>query len=233
MILKPHIASGKALIGCILVTLVIGLVNIRSKVAGISTNFTASEILSIVNAVRQENNLSPLRLQPTLSQAAEAKANAMIATNSWSHNTPTQTPWDFIDQTGYTYAIAGENLAKDFTDPKAVVEAWLNSPSHRENLLNGEYTETGVAVIQGDFQQKQNTTLVVQFLARAATPSSSVKPTYNTTDMITNTSSSNLIYFAIGCLSSLVFGITFLLHQRRRSKKKQNTFSIQSKHFKR
>lgn len=138
----------------------------RTQIQGVETNMSAAEIMSVVNAVRQQHGLEPLHPKEALIKAAEAKANAMLEANTWSHNTPTQTPWQFIDSEQYVYSLAGENLAKDFNRAEDVVEAWMNSPSHRQNLLSAEFTDTGIAVIEGSYQNKENTTLVVQFLAK-------------------------------------------------------------------
>jgi len=130
-----------------------------------ASSYSAAEILSLVNAARQTQGLAPLKLNSKLTQAAEAKAQAMLATQSWSHNTPDSTPWKFLDQVGYTYVFAGENLAKNFSQATQVVDAWLNSQSHRNNLLSPSYTETGVAVVPYN-DSSSNTVLIVEYLAK-------------------------------------------------------------------
>ena len=67
----------------------------------------------------------------------------MFSKNYWAHFAPdgSTSPWDFIHQSGYNYIFAGENLAKGFTDANSVVAAWMNSPSHRENILSNKYKD--------------------------------------------------------------------------------------------
>jgi hypothetical protein len=108
---------------------------------------TAS-LLSLTNQQRVAANLSPLVLNSKLSQAAEVKANDMITNNYWAHVSPTGvTPWTLIRQTGYQYQYAGENLAEDYSSAEAVVNAWMNSPGHRKNLLNPKLCEVGFASV--------------------------------------------------------------------------------------
>jgi hypothetical protein len=133
---------------------------------GLSTDLTESQLLSLVNLERQKINLQPLAVNPLLTKAAIKKAEAMVAANIWSHNLPESTPWTFVDGQGYRYQLAGENLAKDFLSSQAVITAWLNSPSHKANMLAVDYSETGIAILEADFQGKKQTTLIVQLLAK-------------------------------------------------------------------
>jgi hypothetical protein len=90
----------------------------------------------------------------------------MFKNNYWAHVSPTGTePWDFILAEDYDYSYAGENLAKNFNSSKEVVTAWYNSPSHKENLLNKNYTEMGFAVVNGTLDGYK-TTLVVQMFGK-------------------------------------------------------------------
>lgn len=133
-----------------------------TKVLGYSSNISPERILELTNKKRIEAGLSPLKSNPLLSEAAQQKAADMFAFNYWAHNSPSgRDPWSFFKEVGYKYIYAGENLARDFKDPESVVEAWMNSPSHRENLLNGKYQEIGIAVVEGTLQGVE-TTLVVQ-----------------------------------------------------------------------
>ena len=131
-------------------------------VLGIATSITAQELIDLTNAKRQENGLPALQLNSVLSQAAQQKAADMIAKNYWAHSSPDGlTPWAFFKNVNYKYLYAGENLARDFTDSAGVVNAWMNSPTHKDNILSNRYREIGIAVVNGTFQG-QPTTLVVQ-----------------------------------------------------------------------
>ncbi|MFH0943502.1 MAG: CAP domain-containing protein [Candidatus Beckwithbacteria bacterium] len=131
-------------------------------VLGMISTITAEELVNLTNQQRQEANLPALELNSTLSQAAQQKAADMIAKNYWAHTGPDgTTPWVFFKNAGYRYLYAGENLARDFYDSGSVVKAWMNSPTHKDNIMSSRYREIGIAVVQDTFQG-QETVLVVQ-----------------------------------------------------------------------
>ena len=109
-------------------------------------DITPAGIIKNSNLVRDGHKVPELTENNILTLAAEAKLADMRASNYWDHTSPNgKKPWDFIRETGYSYSYAGENLAKGFTDSESVVDAWMNSEKHRENLLNTHFTEIGVA----------------------------------------------------------------------------------------
>jgi len=131
-------------------------------VLGMSASITAQQILDLTNQQRQAQGLPLLTINQELIQAAQAKGADMIAKNYWAHTSPDGlTPWVWFKNAGYRYLYAGENLARDFADSSSVVNAWMNSPTHRENIVSNRYREMGIAVINDTFQG-QPTTLVVQ-----------------------------------------------------------------------
>lgn len=131
-------------------------------ILGFATDINTNDLLVQTNTQRQQNGLSALTYNNVLSNAAYQKANDMFDDDYWAHVAPDgKTPWDFIISNGYKYTYAGENLAKDFSKSSSVVSAWMNSPSHRANILNPNYTEVGFAVVNGNLNGEE-TTLVVQ-----------------------------------------------------------------------
>ena len=159
------------------------------QVLGYASSITPAAILELTNRERGELGIHHLRLDSQLTQAAQQKAEDMFNRDYWAHITPTgEPPWKFISTTGYTYMYAGENLARDFNDSDAVVQAWMKSPSHRENLLNSHYDDIGIAVVNGNLAGA-DTTLVVQMFGtrrvatkpsqliagKTSTPAASVK----------------------------------------------------------
>ena len=97
-----------------------------------------------INKVRKENNLEPLIQKEKLSKSAASKAKDMTNKDYWSHLNPNgKTPWEFIEESDYEYKNAGENLAKNFTNNDEMIQAWMNSPTHREILLSKLYKEMG------------------------------------------------------------------------------------------
>lgn len=143
-------------------------------ILGYATDITVEKLLNLVNQKRIEANLPPLTLSSQLSTAATQKAADMFTKNYWAHVSPTGvSPWAFITSSGYDYLYAGENLAKDFNTNKEVVEAWLNSPTHKANILKPEYTEIGLAVMNGKLSGEE-TTLVVQHFGSKVGASASI-----------------------------------------------------------
>ncbi len=135
----------------------------RPGVLGYSSEITPEKIVALTNEERIKHGLEPLTINNVLSQAAQLKAGDMFAFDYWSHQSPSgREPWSFLEEAGYNYRLAGENLARDFYGSEAVVQAWMESPTHRENIINSKYREIGVAVVDGTLGGIK-TTLVVQF----------------------------------------------------------------------
>ena len=140
--------------------------NYDSNILGVAFNISTQELLNSTNAERIKYGLEPLVLNNQLMQAAQDKANDVFAKNYWAHYAPDGTsPWYFFQKANYQYLFAGENLAKDFDNSQAVVNAWMNSPTHRENLLKPEYQDIGFAIMEGTLQD-QPTVLVVQLFGK-------------------------------------------------------------------
>lgn len=146
-------------------------------ILGFATNIAVDQLLSSTNAKRAENGLSPLSLNSELSQAAAGKASDMFANNYWAHVSPQgRTPWEFILGAGYNYSVAGENLAKNFQDSQGVVEAWMASPTHKENILKSNYQEVGYAVVNGVLNGEETTLVVQMFGSRSGSQVAKAKP---------------------------------------------------------
>lgn len=121
-----------------------------------------SVVVDTTNQERESLGLGELRVNQTLKKAAQAKADDMASKGYFAHNSPDgKTPWYWIDQTGYTYRAAGENLAVNFDYSKDVVNAWMNSPTHKANIIKAKYQEIGIGIAEG-FYQGRPTVFVVQ-----------------------------------------------------------------------
>ncbi len=147
-------------------------------VLGRVTTVDATQLLAETNNARAKAGLPALTVNEDLNRAAGLKAQDMITNDYWSHNSPTGvSPWKWLTDVGYNYSIAGENLAKNYPNAAATVDAWMASPSHRQNILNQKYTDVGFAVTEGVLGE-QDTTLVVAYygapqVAGVATPGDS------------------------------------------------------------
>lgn len=133
-----------------------------------ATEVSANSLLEATNSQRVQNGANPLKLNDALSVAAQAKANDMIARNYWSHNTPDgKSPWVFIDGVGYKYQKAGENLAYGFLTSSGTVTGWMNSQSHKDNMLDNAFSEVGFGYANGEnYNNNGNETVVVAMYGR-------------------------------------------------------------------
>ncbi len=140
-------------------------------VLGYASQIDTKKVVELTNSERQSIGLEIVKTNPELNQAAAAKAADMFAHNYWAHVSPQGVePWSFITSSGYKYQHAGENLARDFSKADDIVKAWMASPTHRQNLLDGRYRDIGVAVMDG-YINGVETTIVVQMFG---TPQTSV-----------------------------------------------------------
>lgn len=126
-----------------------------------SNTISEKNIIELNNKERNKNNLAPLKINPLLSQAARNKALSIFKNNEFSHDIKNKKFSAWIKETGYKYSLVGENLAIDFSSSQDIFTAWLESKEHRDNILNQNYQETGIAIIE-DFIDNKKTTLVVQ-----------------------------------------------------------------------
>lgn len=101
------------------------------------------QVLNLVNKERRSQGLSALSLSAEAQQAARVRAKEIVS--SFSHTRPNGTScFTVLNEIGAKYTSAGENIAKGQKTPEQVVEAWMNSPSHRANILSSKYTKLGV-----------------------------------------------------------------------------------------
>jgi uncharacterized protein YkwD len=135
----------------------------KPDILGYASNISIQEVVNLTNKKRSDAGLSTLTLNQTLSNAAYVKGVDMINKDYWAHVSPDGTqPWAFFKNAGYKYRYAGENLARDFSNATDAVNAWMNSPTHRDNMLNPKYKEIGIGIVEGDLAGS-DTTIIVQF----------------------------------------------------------------------
>lgn len=157
------------------------------SVLGITANVSTDELLILTNQKRQENGLPPLSLNGQLNSAAQNKANDMLSKNYWAHIAPDgTTPWYFIKNSGYTYIYAGENLARGYNNANDVLNAWLASPTHRENIMSSKYNNVGFAVATGNLTG-EDTVLVVEMFGSAGSPTGNKIAVQQTTQTVSLT----------------------------------------------
>lgn len=119
-----------------------------------------------------------------LSTAAAGKAAHMFANDYWAHFAPDGTsPWYFIKSAGYNYVYAGENLAKGFTTSNDAVQAWMNSPTHKANILSPQYEDMGFAIREGTLQG-EDTVLIVQMFGAKSNPAFALQQDDGTLEIV-------------------------------------------------
>lgn len=111
-------------------------------------NDEEKETLDLINEYRKQNGLNELKPFSELQEVARIKAEDLVNNEYFAHTSPILgTPFEMLKNNGISYSIAGENLAGN-TTPKRAVDAWINSKSHRENILEEEFEYTGIYVIE-------------------------------------------------------------------------------------
>lgn len=177
----PGVLSRTAFVFYLLFTLVLvaspAIIRERQLASvGQMSSFSGREILDLVNASRAELGLPMLTENKTLEKAALQKAEDMFSKQYFAHVSPdNKTPWQFLKDQNYVYTAAGENLAIDFPTPGEAHQGLMASPTHRSNILSKLYTEAGIVVLQGIFDNHPSVIIVQYFgnpkTAVAATPS--------------------------------------------------------------
>jgi len=180
---KPYLLKKGAIA---IYSIILILVNSFGGLIGISnvyaSTITSSNIISLTNQARSSYGLNTLANNGKLQAAALAKANNMFELQYWDHFGPNgESPWQFIKAAGYNYVYAGENLARGFRTAEGVHEAWMASPTHKANIVSGNYKDIGVSVLTGVLEGSQ-TILVVQMFGSLTMPQSSTPVTVTETD---------------------------------------------------
>lgn len=115
----------------------------------------AAQVVSLVNQQRAKAGLKKLTVDSALSKMAFDKAKDMYNNNYFSHTSPTYgSPFDMMKSYGIRFTYAGENIAKGQRTPQEVMDAWMKSPGHRQNILSPNYTMIGVGYYKGEWVQE-------------------------------------------------------------------------------
>lgn len=127
---------------------------LRSTTSQKGAILTRSGVIQWTNAQRQKNGLPPLAENFKLNNSARVKVQDMFAKQYFEHVSPSGVAvGDLAKQVGYQFIVIGENLALgNFKSDQDLVQAWMDSPGHRANILNTRYRDIGVAVAKGRFE---------------------------------------------------------------------------------
>ena len=109
-----------------------------------------NEVIALVNTERAKQHIQGLDIDWELSRVARIKSQDMANKNYFSHQSPTYgSPFDMMKHFGIHYTSAGENIASGQKTPEQVMESWMNSQGHRENIMNPTFTHIGVGYYRG------------------------------------------------------------------------------------
>lgn len=124
------------------------------NVDGVALSEEEEEVLNLINEQRKQYGLPELKAYGELQRVAKLKAQDLVNNKYFSHTSPTLgTPFEMLQEEGVIYKYAGENLAGNETGVKAV-NAWMNSPAHKDNILDSDYEYTGIAVVDSEVYGK-------------------------------------------------------------------------------
>jgi hypothetical protein len=131
--------------------------------------------IEMANRDRRERGIPELSVSQTLSRAAALKLADMEQEKYFAHTSPLgRTPWSFMDDAGYGYRYAGENLAIHFSDPESEHVAWMESEKHCQNILDPRFVEIGLAVRKTYFEGRETVLAVEMFGTLPGEESSSI-----------------------------------------------------------
>ena len=115
-----------------------------------TTKNIENEVVALVNTERAKQHIQGLDIDWELSRVARTKSCDMAKKGYFSHQSPTYgSPFDMMKQFGIKYRGAGENIASGQRTPEAVMQSWMNSQGHRENIMNPTFTHIGVGFCEG------------------------------------------------------------------------------------
>lgn len=133
------------------------------KIAVAKENISATQIFNLINKERIKRNIPPLTLNNKLIQAAKNKAKDLADKKYFDHNSPNGKQFSsWIKETNYKYSFIGENLAINFQTEETTINAWMKSESHKENILEKNFTETGIAITTNN----EGKIIIVQIFGR-------------------------------------------------------------------
>ncbi|MFF2457071.1 CAP domain-containing protein [Peribacillus simplex] len=107
-------------------------------------------VLSLVNEERLKRGLPSLKMDTSISHVAILKSEDMRDSNYFNHTSPRYgSPFEMMKSFGISYKYAGENIAAGQPSADAVMKSWMNSPGHKANILNKNYTHIGIGHVTG------------------------------------------------------------------------------------
>ncbi len=156
---RPHFLREHVVLSIVIASILALLLSVTSYLVIRKTTFgtlvASSVLIDLTNETRRDLGLLPLLKNDQLQQSSFEKGVEMASLGYFAHASPDgSTPWKFFKSAQYSFIYAGENLALNFSTSKQVHEGWLNSPKHRDNIVDQKFREIGISVVPSLYQQK-------------------------------------------------------------------------------
>ena len=143
-----------------------------------AADITRESVIAEMNSYRAAKGLPPLREDTRLIRAADERMRDMEELAYWAHVSPDgRSPFLLLRPLGYEYQSAGENLASGFDTAELLVQAWMESRGHRDNIMSPMYQDCGVAIIEGSTTGRATGRSIVVLFARPMTVTSTGQQT--------------------------------------------------------
>ena len=140
----------------------------------VAAEITREAVVAEMNVHRTAAGLPPLREDDRLIRVANLRMRDMEELGYWAHVAPDgRSPFELLRPSGYLYQSAGENLASGFETAELLVQSWMESKGHRENILSPVYQDCGVAIIEGATTGRSTGRSVIVMFGRPLTSRSS------------------------------------------------------------
>jgi uncharacterized protein YkwD len=150
-----------------LITFALALPLFAQRIPATHTDITRDAVIAQMNLVRREAGLGPLHEDIRLDAAAEDRMKDMEDLAYWAHVSPDgRAPFVWFKPHGYNFSNAGENLAAGFETAEVLMDSWMESPGHRDNILSPLYQDCGVAIIDGSTKGRATGKSIVVLFGR-------------------------------------------------------------------
>ena len=162
-----HVLSERFHLTAALVTLLLAVLSPAAAGDLAADDISKESVVAEINRQRADWGLAPLRIDDRLDLAAEDRIADMVAIGYWGHQCPEgHSPFVTLESHDYRHRIAGENLAAGYETTMILVQSWMESPGHRANILSSEFSDIGVALIEGGTTRRMSGRSVVVIFAR-------------------------------------------------------------------
>lgn len=167
--MESVLVRGVSILHAVMRSLLAAILLTIASLPAAARDITRESVLEAMNVHRANAGLPALRLDTRLTAASDDRMRDMEEVGYWSHRSPDgRSPFFFVQTRGYAYRSAGENLATGFETAELLVEAWMESPGHRANILSANYDDCGIAIIEGATTGRATGKSVVVLFAREA-----------------------------------------------------------------